>query len=164
MDCLGKPTATAKGMAVVDLCAYEDCHTGAYSSVPIKLIASKVATCTNNKRAYAALRYVFVDGSPWPGMPADMNTSNYIAAPNRTLPPQNQTVELTTVCPVCPVGRVRLNQYAEADGARSEAATFGRFAGWRHQAGAAFARAVEQRGGHKMILPGLAPGTSLKGY
>jgi hypothetical protein len=91
----GKPMATAKGMAAVDLCAYEDCHTGAYSSVPIKLIASKVVTCAKNKRVYTTLRYVFVDGSPWPGMPADMNTSGYIAAPHRTLPPQNETVELT---------------------------------------------------------------------
>lgn len=91
----GKPTATGKGMAVVDLCAYEDCHTGAYSTVPIKLIASKVAACAKNKRAYTTLRYVFVDGSPWPDMPADMNTSGYIAGPNRTLPPKNQTVELT---------------------------------------------------------------------
>jgi hypothetical protein len=91
----GKLTTTAKGTAVVDLCAYEDCHTGAYSSVPIKLIASNVAKCANNKRAYTTLRYVFVDGSPWPGMPADMNTSHYIAAPHRTLPPHDQTVELT---------------------------------------------------------------------
>jgi hypothetical protein len=91
----GKPTATAKGMAVVDLCAYEDCHTGAFGAAPIKLIASKVVTCAKNKRAYTTLRYVFVDGSPWPGMPADMNTSDYIAAPDRVLPPQNQTVELT---------------------------------------------------------------------
>jgi hypothetical protein len=43
------------------------------------------------------LRYVFVNGSPWPGVPADMNTSHYIAGPNRTLPPANQTVRLT--CP-----------------------------------------------------------------
>ena len=27
----GKPTATGKGTAVVDLCAYEDCHTGGKS-------------------------------------------------------------------------------------------------------------------------------------
>ena len=27
----GKPTATAIGTAVVDLCAYEDCHSGDYS-------------------------------------------------------------------------------------------------------------------------------------
>jgi hypothetical protein len=90
----GTPTATAKGMAVVDLCAYEDCHTGAFGSVPIELIASKVAACAKNERAYTALRYVFVDGSPWPDMPANMNTSGYIAAPNRVLPPQDQTVEL----------------------------------------------------------------------
>jgi hypothetical protein len=75
-------------MAVVDLCAYEDCHTGSYSSVPIKLIASKVAACSENKRAYTTLRYVFIDGSPWPDIPADMNTSGYIASPDRTLPPK----------------------------------------------------------------------------
>jgi len=91
----GRPAATAKGRAVVDLCAYEDCHTGAYGSVPIKLIASKIATCAGKKRAYTTLRYVFVDGSPWPGVPADMKTSGYIAAANRTLPPANQTVGLT---------------------------------------------------------------------
>jgi hypothetical protein len=49
-------------MAVVDLCAYEDWHIGAYSSVPIKLIASKVTMCAKNKRAYSTLRYVFADG------------------------------------------------------------------------------------------------------
>ena len=90
----GKPTATAKGTAEVDLCAYEDCHTGAYSSVPIKLIASKIATCAGNKRTYTTLRYVFADGSPWAGVPADMTTSGYMAGPNRTLPPANQTVGL----------------------------------------------------------------------
>ena len=90
----GKPAATATGMATVDLCAYEDCHTGAYGSVPIRLIASKIAACAEDKRAYTTLRYVFVDGSPWPGVPANMNTSNFIAGANRTLPPPNQTVEL----------------------------------------------------------------------
>jgi hypothetical protein len=91
----GKPVATAKGVAVVDLCAYEDCHTGAYGSVPIRLIASKIAPCGGAKRAYKALRYVFVDGSPWPGVPADMKTSGDIAGPDRALPPANQTVGLT---------------------------------------------------------------------
>jgi hypothetical protein len=91
----GKGTATARGMAEVDLCAYEDCHTGAYSSVPIRLIASKIAACGGNKRAYTTLRYVFVDGSPWSGVPADMTTSGYMAGPNRTLPPENQTVGLS---------------------------------------------------------------------
>jgi hypothetical protein len=32
------------------------------------------------------LRYVFVDGTPWPGIPADMKTSGYIAGADRPLP------------------------------------------------------------------------------
>jgi hypothetical protein len=82
-------------MAVVDLCAYEDCHTGSYSSVSIRLVASKIAACAGNKRAYMTLRYVFVAGTPWPGVPADMKTSGYIAGAGRPLPPPNQTVGLT---------------------------------------------------------------------
>jgi hypothetical protein len=91
----GSATATAKGVATVDLCAYEDCHTGAFTSVPIKLIASTLAACAENKRAYTTLRYVFADGSPWGNVPADMTTSGYIAGANRILPPRNQTVGLT---------------------------------------------------------------------
>ena len=91
----GKPTATAHGTATVDLCAYTDCHTGSFDSVPIKLIASKIAHCAKNVRAYSTLRYVFADGTPWPGIPASTNTSGYIAGPNRPLPPANQTVSLT---------------------------------------------------------------------
>src|ERR1700761_2642809 len=90
----GKLEATATGTAVVDLCAYTDCHTGAYGDVPIRLIASKITDCAKNTRAYSVLRYVFVNGSPWPGVPANMNTSNYMAAPNRSLPPANQSVSL----------------------------------------------------------------------
>jgi hypothetical protein len=90
----GKSTATARGVAVVDLCAYEDCHTGAFGAVPIRLIASKIRACGNDKRAYTTLRYVFIGGSPWAGVPADMKTSNYIAGAGRPLPPANQTVEL----------------------------------------------------------------------
>ncbi len=90
----GQPVATARGTAVVDQCAYEDCHTGAFSSVPIRLIASKIADCPKGGRAYSTLRYVFADGSPWPGLPANLNTSGYIAAPGRPLPPSNQTVSL----------------------------------------------------------------------
>jgi hypothetical protein len=91
----GKRTATAKGMAVVDLCAYEDCHTGSLGTVPIRLIASRVVACAGTKRAYTVLRYVFPNGSPWPGIPANMNTSGYISGANRILPPRNQTVRLT---------------------------------------------------------------------
>ena len=91
----GKPAATAKGTAVIDTCAYEDCHTGAFGTVPIRLIASRIAACAGSKRAYTTLRYVFVDGSPWPGVPANTTTSGYISAPDRPLPPRNQTVGLS---------------------------------------------------------------------
>jgi hypothetical protein len=91
----GKPTATAEGVAVVDLCAYEDCHTGSFGTVPIRLVATGIAGCASNRRAYMTLRYVFIDGSPWPGVPADMNTSHYMVGSDRPLPPRDQTVGLT---------------------------------------------------------------------
>jgi hypothetical protein len=90
----GKPTSTATGIALVDLCAYEDCHTGAYGTVPIRLVASKIVGCAGQARAYSRLRYVWPDGTPWPGIPADLNTSGYMAGPGRVLPPANQTVDL----------------------------------------------------------------------
>ncbi|HEX4093810.1 MAG TPA: hypothetical protein VHZ33_34260 [Trebonia sp.] len=90
----GASTATASGVGVVDLCAYEDCHTGAFGAVSVRLIASKIAPCGAGKRAYTMLRYEFTGGSPWAGVPADMKTSNYIAGANRTLPPPDQTVAL----------------------------------------------------------------------
>jgi hypothetical protein len=64
-------------------------------TVSIRLVASKIATCAAGKRGYMTLRYVFVGGSPWAGVPADMKTSNYIAGAGRPLPPANQTVSLT---------------------------------------------------------------------
>lgn len=91
----GTPTATATGMALADTCAYEDCHTGAFDTVRITLIASKIADCATNTRAYSTLRYAFPAGSPWQGVPANLNTSGYMSAPNRPLPPANQTVALT---------------------------------------------------------------------
>jgi hypothetical protein len=91
----GKPTATARGVAVVDLCAYEDCHTGSFGTVPIRLVATRIGACGETRRAYKTLRYVFTDGSPWPGVPADMSTSNYISGSHRPLPPADQTVGLT---------------------------------------------------------------------
>lgn len=90
----GKPTATATGKATVDLCAYQDCHTGAYSTVPIRLIASKIVRCAGKTRAYSRLRYVFPSGSPWGAIPANLNTSGFISGPDRALPPANQTVSL----------------------------------------------------------------------
>ena len=91
----GKPTATGRGVAVVDLCAYEDCHTGSFGTVPIRLVATRISACGAGRRAYTTLRYVFVDGSPWPGVPADMSTSHYMVGSHRPLPPPDQTVGLT---------------------------------------------------------------------
>ena len=90
----GKSAATATGKATVDLCAYEDCHTGSYSTVPIRLIASRIVRCAQRARAYSRLRYVFPDGSPWGPIPANLNTSGFISGPDRALPPANQTVSL----------------------------------------------------------------------
>ena len=90
----GKPAATATGTATVDLCAYSDCHTSSYTAVPIRLIASKIVRCAGKTRAYSRLRYVFPGGSPWGGVPANLNTSGFISGPDRALPPANQTVSL----------------------------------------------------------------------
>ncbi len=91
----GKPAATATGTATVDLCAYNDCHTGSYGTTPIKVIISEIVRCGATGRAYSRLRYVFPAGTPWPGTPANLNTSGYVAGPKRILPPANQQVGLT---------------------------------------------------------------------
>jgi hypothetical protein len=91
----GKQIATGVGAAVVDLCTYEDCHTGIYTSAPIVVIASKIVRCTRDTQAYSRLQYVFVGGSPLPAVPAGTKYSNYIAAPDRTVPPADQTIGLT---------------------------------------------------------------------
>jgi len=90
----GQPTATAVGDAVVDLCAYEDCHTGSFGAVAIRLEVTGIAGCAGGRRAYMTLRYVFPQGSPWPGVPADVSTEHYMSASGRPLPPHDQTVSL----------------------------------------------------------------------
>ena len=47
--------------------------TGAFGTVPIRLVASKITRCPAGARAYSTLRYVFLDGNPWPGVPANLN-------------------------------------------------------------------------------------------
>jgi hypothetical protein len=91
----GQQVATAIGTAVVDLCSYEDCHTGSFTAVPIVVIASKMVGCAKNTHAYSRLQYVFVDGSPFAGVPAEENFSNFMADPTRSGPPHDQTVSLT---------------------------------------------------------------------
>jgi hypothetical protein len=91
----GKPFTTAIGRALVDMCAFEDCHTGAYKSFPIVLIASKLVTCPNGARAYSRLQYTFVGRSPFQGIPSNISFKNYIAGAGRPHPPSHQTVSLT---------------------------------------------------------------------
>ena len=91
----GRQIATAVGTAVVDACAYEDCHTGSYTSAPIVVIASKPVPCGRNGHAYSRLQYVFVGASPFADVPAGATSANFISAPDRPRPPANQTVALT---------------------------------------------------------------------
>jgi hypothetical protein len=79
----------------VDICAFEDCHTGHYKYFPIVLIASKLRNCPNGARAYSTLKYVFVGRSPFQGIPANISFKNYITGAGRPGPPRNQTVSLT---------------------------------------------------------------------
>jgi hypothetical protein len=91
----GKQVATAVGTAVVDLCTYEDCHTGSYRSVPIVVIASDLVRCAS-RQAYSRLQYVFVGGSPFPVMPANIKfPPNDIVGATRSIPAPDQTVSLS---------------------------------------------------------------------
>jgi hypothetical protein len=91
----GRQIATGVGTAVVDTCAYEDCHTGSFTSVPIVVVASQLVRC-GPAMGYSRLQYVFVGDSPFSGLPANSgNFSDFIAAPDRPAPPANQVVSLT---------------------------------------------------------------------
>ena len=91
----GKPFATAIGRALVDLCAFQDCHTGRYQYFPIVLVASKLVTCPNGARTYSRLQYVFVGTSPFQGIPSNISFKNFVTGAGRPGPPRNQTVSLT---------------------------------------------------------------------
>jgi hypothetical protein len=91
----GKPVATAIGVAVVNLCAVEDCHTQLYNPRPLVIIASKLVSCPHGTRVYSRLQYVFVGHSPFQGVPAHMNFSGFISGAGRPGLPANQTVSLT---------------------------------------------------------------------
>jgi hypothetical protein len=91
----GKAVATARGTATVDLCAYTDCHTGAFTSSAVVLTVSKLMRCGKHELAYSRLHYAFVHGSPWPDIKGSFDTSHFISSPTRPLPPPDQTVALT---------------------------------------------------------------------
>ncbi len=90
----GKPVSSAIGTAVIDLCAYSDCHTGKYRAVPIVVVASNVVTCRGRIHAYSTLQYIFVGPSPYQGIPAHQRYTNFWFGSHRPSP-GNQTVSLT---------------------------------------------------------------------
>ena len=65
----GKSTATAKGSATVDLCAYEDCASGDYASVLIEMAASKIVHCSKNARVLPGGQRCERPGSPGAKLP-----------------------------------------------------------------------------------------------
>jgi hypothetical protein len=91
----GRSVATASGTGVVDLCAAEDCHTGEYASASIVLVASDLTRCNGERRGYQRLQYVFVGTSPFQGVSASQDFSDFMAAPGRPGLPANQTVRLS---------------------------------------------------------------------
>jgi len=90
----GKPVATAIGTAAVDVCAFSDCHTGSYQAARIVVVASRLQGCGKGTQGYSRLQYVFVGRSPFAGVPANMNFSNFMVGASRPGPPHDQTVSL----------------------------------------------------------------------
>jgi hypothetical protein len=90
----GRPTATARGSAVVDLCSYEDCANPDDVSVPIEVTVSKIMRCAKNAQAYSTLRYTFPNGSPFRDVPVSV-IENESSSYGESVPPANQTVSLT---------------------------------------------------------------------
>lgn len=91
----GKATATARGSATVNLCAYTDCASGDYISVPVDVAVSRIVRCSKTTRAYSTLRYAFPDGSPFRGISATASGPGLFGGQNQPVPPANQTVSLT---------------------------------------------------------------------
>ena len=91
----GTSVATAIGSAVVDPCAYEDCHTATYDAYPIVVVASKIVKCANGRQEYSRLQYVFVGHDPFGGLPTkDLAIRNSMFGSHRPGPPHNNTVAL----------------------------------------------------------------------
>ncbi len=82
----GKPIASALGTAVVDLCAFSDCHTGKYRSAPVVVVASNVTTCPNGARAYGKLQFMFIGKSPFQGVPSNLSPANFDFGSHRVVP------------------------------------------------------------------------------
>jgi hypothetical protein len=86
---------TAIGTAVVDPCAYEDCHTATYNAYPIVVIASKIVKCAKGSHEYSRLQYVFVGRDPFANLPTkSLGIANSLFGSHRPGPPHNNTVAL----------------------------------------------------------------------
>ena len=63
----GTPVATATGMAVINTCEFQECHSGAYASFHVVLVVSGALNCPKGGRAYARIQYIFVGHfNDWP--------------------------------------------------------------------------------------------------
>ncbi len=82
----GGPIAAAVGTAVVDLCAFSDCHTGKYGSAPIVVVATSVRKCPSGARSYGKLQFMFIGKSPFQGVPANFSAGNFDFGSHRILP------------------------------------------------------------------------------
>ncbi len=91
----GKPTARATGSAIVDLCAYVDCASPNDVSVAFDVTASRIVRCSPSTRAYSTLQYSFPDGSPFRGVPANVQSADEAEGASQPIPPADQTVSLT---------------------------------------------------------------------
>lgn len=77
----GSKIATGTGSAVVNVCAFSDCHTGSYRPYPIVLVASGSQRCSRGVRGYARIQYLFVGRSPFQGLPAFMKVPSTFWGP-----------------------------------------------------------------------------------
>lgn len=90
----GKPVTAAIGTAVVDLCAYTDCHTGSYRSAPIVVIATRLVRCSARVSGYSRVQYVFAGTSPFQGTPAGTKYfSHFLTGPSRPGPSSQALVQ-----------------------------------------------------------------------
>jgi hypothetical protein len=80
----GTPVATATGVAVINTCEFQECHTGAYATYHVVLVVSGALNCPKGGRAYARIQYMFVGHfNAWPAGVTDQ----VIARPCGRIPP-----------------------------------------------------------------------------
>ena len=91
----GMQAASATGSAVVDLCSFKECASGDHVTIPIEMIASKIAHSARNAPAHSTLRYVFPDGSPFQGGCRTTDSRPVRASPRPCLRPRPAAAPLS---------------------------------------------------------------------